>query len=127
MTEARRGIVLRRAFLLETMDKSRNTVTIFGQEVEIKFNMGVLIGYEEITGTSFYGETFETTKTRYALVCAVLAQSDLGADVADKLLKEAGYKEFNEIFAAIMKAATEFFELPQVMEAEKEENKGAKN
>ena len=119
--------MLRRAFLLETMDKSRNTVTIFGQEVEIKFNMGVLIGYEEITGTSFYGETFETTKTRYALVCAVLAQSDLGADVADKLLKEAGYKEFNEIFAAITKAATEFFELPQVMEAEKEETKGAKN
>lgn len=109
------------------MDKTNKKITIFGKEVEIKFNMATLIGYEEITGTSFYGESFETAKTRYALICAVLAQSSIDKQLSDQLLYEMDFTEFNKVFAAIMEAANEFFGIPKVMEEKEQKEDSAKN
>lgn len=109
------------------MDKKIHKVTIFGQEVEIKFNMAALIGYEEITGTSFYGESFETAKTRYALICAVLSQSSIDKQISDRLLYDMDFQEFNKVFTAIMEAANEFFGIPKVMEEKAQGEGSAKN
>ena len=49
---------------------------LLGEDIDVKMNMSVMIAYEEIAGTSFYGEEFKTTRSRYALLAAVLAASN---------------------------------------------------
>ena len=100
------------------MKEKKYTIHLLGEDIDICFNMATIIGYEEITGQSFYGESFETAKTRYALLAAVLAQSDAKEDIGDRLLKDVDFKEFTDAFAVIMEAASEFFNIPQVMQEE---------
>ena len=93
------------------MKDKKYTIHLLGEDIDICFNMATIIGYEEIIGQSFYGESFETAKTRYALLAAVLAQSKL---------KDVDFKEFTDAFSVIMDAASEFFNIPQVMQEEEQ-------
>ena len=102
------------------MKDKKYTIHLLGEDIDICFNMATIIGYEEIIGQSFYGESFETAKTRYALLAAVLAQSDVKEDIGDRLLKDVDFKEFTDAFAVIMDAASEFFNIPQVMQEEEQ-------
>lgn len=97
------------------MTKKQYTIHLLGQDIEVKMNMSVIIAYEEITGTPFYGETFDTTKTRYALLAAVIAASAAKGDIADRLLTDVSPKEFTAAFEVAMQALADFFEIPEVV------------
>ena len=102
------------------MTKNKYTIHLLGQDIDVKMNMKVIIAYEEITGTSFYGEPFDTTKTRYALLAAIVAASDAPKDMADRLLTEVKPKEFTAAFEVVMQAAADFFEIPTVIKQDEE-------
>lgn len=96
-------------------------ITILGKEVTLKMNMAVLIGYEGLTDKTFLGETFETVRDRYALICAVLSQSPDGSpELAEQLLHESDFAEFDKVFAAVLELATEFFHVPAVVKEDEQ-------
>lgn len=96
------------------MSKKKDyTIHLLGQDIDVEMNMSVIIAYEEITGTSFYGEQFATTKSRYALLAAVLSKTD--GDLADKLLTDVSPMEFTQAFEVVMEAVADFFEIPAVV------------
>lgn len=96
------------------MSKNKDyTIHLLGQDIDVEMNMSVIIAYEEITGTSFYGEQFATTKSRYALLAAVLSKTD--GDLADKLLTDVSPMEFTQAFEVVMEAVADFFEIPAVV------------
>jgi hypothetical protein len=108
------------------MDKKQYTIHLLGHDIDVKMNMSTIIAYEEITGTSFYGETFDTTKTRYALLAAIVATSDAPKDMADRLLTDVTPKEFTAAFEVAMQALGDFFEIPEVMKKDEPEQEGEK-
>ena len=109
------------------MSKKREyTIHLLERDIDIEMNMSVIIAYEEITGTSFYGEEFTTTKSRYALLAAVLSKTD--GDLADKLLTDVSPMEFKQAFEVVMEAVADFFEIPEVVPPEEQkEGEQAKN
>ena len=108
--------------------KKGKKITILGKEIEVEMNMAVLIAYEGITGSSFLGEQFDTVKSRYALVCAVLAESlEDSEETADSLLRDADFKEFDRIFTEILALATEFFHVPDLIKGEEKSEDGQGN
>ena len=102
---------------------------LLGEDIDVKMNMSVMIAYEEIAGTSFYGEEFKTTRSRYALLAAVLAASDADNTLAERLLTDASPKEFTEAFEVVCLALADFFEIPSVMKKDEQTTEGeqAKN
>ena len=102
---------------------------LLGEDIDVKMNMSVMIAYEEIAGTSFYGEEFKTTRSRYALLAAVLAASDADNTLAERLLTDASPKEFTEAFEVAFLALADFFEIPSVMKKDEQKTEGeqAKN
>lgn len=102
---------------------------LLGEDIDVKMNMSVMIAYEEIAGTSFYGEEFKTTRSRYALLAAVLAASDADNTLAERLLTDASPKEFTEAFEVAFLALADFFEIPSVMKKDEQTAEGeqAKN
>ncbi len=112
------------------MTKNKYTIHLLGQDIDVMMNMKVIIGYEEITGTSFYGENFDTFKTRYALLVAIIAASDANSDLSDRLLTDVSPKEFTAAFEVAIHAAADFFEIPIVIkqdEEQKQEGEQPKN
>ena len=109
------------------MSKKKDyTIHLLGRDIDIEMNMSVIIAYEEITGTSFYGEEFTATKSRYALLAAVLSKTD--GDLADKLLTDVSPMEFTQAFEVVMEAVADFFEIPAVVPPEEQkEGEQAKN
>ena len=106
------------------MDKKQYTIHLLGHDINVKMNMSVIIAFEEISGTSFYGETFDTTKTRYTLLAAIVATSDAPKDMADRLLTDVTPKEFTAAFEVAMQALGDFFEIPEVMKKDEPEQEG---
>lgn len=111
------------------MPKKQYTIHLLGEDIDIKMNMSVMIAYEEISGTSFYGEEFKSTRSRYALLAATLAASDADSTLADRLLTDASPKEFTEAFEVAFMALADFFEIPSVMKDKEQPKEGeqAKN
>lgn len=106
------------------MNKKQYTIHLLGHDIDVKVNMSTIIAYEEITGTSFYGEAFDSTKTRYALLAAIVATSDAPKDMADRLLTEVTPKEFTAAFEVAMQALGDFFEIPEVLKKDEPEQEG---
>lgn len=102
------------------MNKKQYTIHLLGQDIDVKMNMKVIIGYEEISGTSFYGENFDTFKTRYALLAAIIAASDADSDLSNRLLTDVSPKEFTAAFEVVMQAVADFFEIPTVIKQDEE-------
>ncbi|MBQ1772650.1 MAG: hypothetical protein IIZ97_00150 [Prevotella sp.] len=111
------------------MSKKKYTMHLLGEDIDVKMNMSVMIAYEEIAGTSFYGEEFKTTRSRYALLAAVLAASNADSTLADRLLTDASPKDFTDAFEVAFLALADFFEIPSVMKDEEKPKEGeqAKN
>ena len=102
------------------MTKNKYTIHLLGQDIDVKMNMKVIIAYEEITGTSFYSENFDTARTRYALLAAILAASNANSDLSDRLLTDVSAKEFTAAFEVVMQAVADFFEIPTVIKQDEE-------
>lgn len=94
-------------------------INLLGEEITLKFNMATMLAYEEITGEPFFGQQFETQKSRYALLYAVIMTSKPETGItADALLKDAEWEEINAAFAAVTDAMSAWFNIPDVVAAE---------
>ena len=97
-------------------------VKILGEEIAIKFNMAVEIGYEEILGEAFDVTQLDKQKNSLALyMSAILASNPETAITMDRLLTEASGPEIAQLSQAVIEAMTAWMELPAVMEEEKKE------
>lgn len=93
-------------------------MTILNEEIDLKFNMGTMLAYEEIMGEPFFGQQFDTQKSRYALLYAVILTSKPDTGItAEALLKEASWNDINGAFTAVTKLMGEWFNIPEAMQA----------
>lgn len=104
-------------------------VKILGEEIAIKFNMAVEIGYEEITGEVFDVSQLNKQKNSAALYMSVILESKPDTSITmERLVSEATGKEIAQLSQAVVTAMTEWMELPAVtVEEKKEEGETEKN
>lgn len=104
-------------------------VKILSEELEIKFNMAVEIGYEEIIGEAFDVTQLDKQKNSLALyMSAILASNPDTAITMDRLLTEATGHEIAQLSQAVVEAMTTWMEVPAVaVEEKKEEGDTEKN
>ena len=92
-------------------------ITIGGQQVPVVFNVSTLLAYEEISGKSFFGEHFERTRERLALICAAAYAADNDTTLTiEQLMQADSWQEVSQAFTDVMDAAGTFFNLPKVVE-----------
>lgn len=97
-------------------------VKILSEEIEIKFNMAVEIGYEEIIGEAFDVTQLDKQKNSLALyMSAILANNPGTAITMDRLLTEATGHEIAQLSKAVVEAMTTWMEVPAVTANEKKE------
>lgn len=97
-------------------------ITLLGEEIDIRFNMAVMLAYEEITGEPFLGSEFQTQKSRYALLYAAIINSKPDTRItADALLREAEWPEIQAALETVTGQMAEWFDIPGVMRSESED------
>lgn len=103
-------------------------ITLLGEEIDIRFNMAVMLAYEEIMGEPFLGSEFQTLKSRYALLLAAVINSKPDTRItADALLKEAGWTEIQTALETVTELMSEWFDIPGVMKAENDDEDDKEN
>ena len=82
-------------------------ITIGGKTYPVVFNLKTMMNFEEITGKSFFGESFDGFKERIALIISAALAADEKADitVAQDIIKA---------YVAVMELSAKFFNIPEV-------------
>lgn len=94
-------------------------ITLLGEEIDVRFNMAVMLAYEEIMGEPFLGSAFDSQKSRYALLYAVIISSKPETKItADALLKEAEWTEIQTALETVTALMAEWFDIPAVVKGE---------
>lgn len=88
-------------------------ITLFGEELDIRFNMATEIAYEEITGQPFSMEALTNQRTAIALyMAAIIAAKDDTHITIEMLMKEATAKDIVAIKDAVWQSLEEFASIP---------------
>lgn len=94
-------------------------ITLLGEEIDIRFNMAVMLAYEEITGEPFLGSEFQTQKSHYALLYAAVINSKPDTRItADALLREAEWTEIQSALETVTEQMAEWFDIPGIVKGE---------
>ena len=103
---------------------TKKEITINGKTYPVVFNMKTILGFEEISGKSFFNEDFSMLRERIALVTAAVISADSNAELSiDNLIEADTLKQVQEILAAytvVTEMATDFFKTPEVEPQPKE-------
>ena len=105
-------------------------ITINGKTYPVVFNMKTIIGYEQISGKSFFGEDFSKMGERLALIAAAVISAGGKEELSIEDMMNADTVELvQEIIAAynvVTGMVIEFFKVPGVEPKpnEKEGDKG---
>jgi len=105
-------------------------ITINGKTYPVVFNMKTILGYEQISGKSFFGEDFSKMGERLALIAAAVISAGGKEELSIEDMMNADKLELvNEILAAynvVIGMVKEFFKIPDVepKPKEKEGDKG---
>lgn len=92
------------------------TIKILNEELDIKFNMAVEIGYEEIVGEPFDIESLGTRKNSLALgMSAILEANPQTKITIERLLHEANGLEIGQLNTAVLSAMSEWLTIPKVV------------
>lgn len=91
------------------------------EEVDVRFNLGVQISYEEITGEAFDLTTITTGKKAAALYYAVLNRSGWHGSM-EQLLTDATGAELQSLADAVAEAVKTWADIPAVMREEPSED-----
>ena len=107
-------------------------ITINGKTYPVVFNMKTILGYEQISGKSFFGEDFAKMSERLALIVAAVISADSKADISiDDMMNADTMELVQEILAAynvVIGMVNEFFVTPDVEpKPSKEEGDKGKN
>lgn len=106
-------------------------ITINGKTYPVVFNMKTILGYEQISGKSFFGEDFTKMSERLALITAAVISADSKADVSiDELINADKLELVQEIItdgSVVIGMVNEFFKKPEVEPKPEEEWDKGKN
>jgi hypothetical protein len=112
----------------------RKEITLNGKTYPACFYMKTILGYEEITGNSFFTNDFSQLRDRIALIVAAILSADSKEDPSIEDLMNADtielVKEILVAYNIVSAMATEFFTVPEIEpkeEAEKKEGDDTKN
>ena len=106
-------------------------ITINGKKYPVVFNMKTILGYEQISGKSFFGEDFSKMSERLALIVAAVISADSKADISiDDMMNADRMELVQEILTAntiVIGMVNEFFKTPDVEPKQEEEGDKGKN
>lgn len=93
-------------------------ITINGKTYPVVFNMKTILGYEQISGKSFFGEDFSKMSERLALIVAAVVSAGGKEELSiDEMINADKLELVQEIIAAytvIIGMVNEFFKKPDV-------------
>ena len=93
-------------------------ITINGKTYPVVFNMKTILGYEEISGKSFFGEDFSKMSERLALITAAVISAGGKEELSiDDMINADKLELVQEIIAAytvVIEMVNEFFKKPDV-------------
>jgi len=106
-------------------------ITINGKNYPVVFNMKTILGYEQISGKSFFGEDFAKMSERLALIVAAVISADSKADISiDDMMNADKLELVQEILTAytvVIGMVNEFFKKPDVEPKQEDEGDKGKN
>ena len=106
-------------------------ITINGKNYPVVFNMKTILGYEQISGKSFFGEDFAKMSERLALIVAAVISADSKADISiDDMMNADKLELVQEVLTAytvVIGMVNEFFKMPDVEPKQEEEGDKGKN
>jgi len=101
------------------MTDNKQTITILGEQVDIRFNMAVEIAYEEITGDPFNIETLNKQKNSLALYMAAIITANPETNITiERLMTEASGAEIGQLATAVIESMTQWMHIPDVLPKE---------
>lgn len=93
-------------------------ITIGGKTYPVVFTLKTMMNFEEITGKSIFGETFDTLKERIALIMSAIFAADEKADITVEQLANAesweAAQDIVKAYVAVMELSAKFFNIPEV-------------
>ena len=106
----------------------KKTITIFGQPVELAFNLAAQIAWEDITGKAFDISDIKSRKDAIALfmACIIAGNSDTTITI-DKLMFELSFDDIQVLDNAIGDLIREWYHLPATAQKEEPSHKVKKH
>jgi hypothetical protein len=93
-------------------------ITINGKTYPVVFNMKTILGYEQISGKSFFGEDFSKMSERLALIVAAVISAGGKEELSiDDMINADRMELVQEILTAytvVIGMVNEFFKTPDV-------------
>ena len=106
-------------------------ITINGKTYPVVFNMKTILGYEQISGKSFFGEDFSKMSERLALIVAAVVSAGSKEELSiDEMINADRMELVQEIITAytiVIGMVNEFFKTPDVEPKQEEEGDKGKN
>ena len=99
-----------------------NVITINKKKYPVVVNMGTLLSYEQITGKSILNDEngLKMMGDRMVLIFAAVMSADEDTTLTmEDLMKNTGWKEFNDASVTVLNLLAKFFNIPKI-EAEAE-------
>lgn len=106
----------------------KKTITLFGQTVDLAFNLAAQIAWEDSTGKVFDISEIKSRKDTIALFmsCVIAGNPDTTITM-DKLMFELSFDEMQVLDKAIGELIREWYHLPATAQKEEPEQKGKKH
>ena len=93
-------------------------ITIGGKQYPVVFTLKTMMNFEEITGKSFFGESFDGFKERIVLIISAVLAADDKADITVEQMTNAetwqAAQDIIKAYVAVMELSAKFFKLPEV-------------
>ena len=97
---------------------TQKKIKMAGKTYPVVFTLKTMMNFEEITGKSFFGENFETMKSRIALIISAIIAADPNTDITVEQLTNADTwdvtQEIINAYVTVMELSAKFFKLPEV-------------
>lgn len=88
-------------------------INVFGEEITIKFNMGVQLAYEKISGKPFYDVEFKKAENRIILYSAAIIYNNPETSITIDTLLEASQSDLILIDKAISQEMDDWYHIPE--------------
>lgn len=96
--------------------ESKTTVSILGEEINIKFNLAVECAYEKIAGKPFdLNDLVSQTSSTALYMAAIIESNPDTAITVERLMREATGPEIEQLSKAVVAAMTEWLDMPDVL------------
>lgn len=106
------------------MTDNKQTITILGEQIDIRFCMAVEIAYEEIAGEPFSIESLNRQKNSVALYMAAIITANPDTKITiERLMTEASGAEIGQLATAVIESMTQWMHIPDVLPKEDQPEK----